>query len=218
MTKKNRISEVLLAYLTNNYPSACCALSYTGPYECLVAIILSAQTSDRSVNEVTPRLFKDFPSVAALAAAKPSAVEKDIRRLGLYHSKTRNLIEMAHEVTNSYDGVIPLQKDLLLGLPGVGNKTAGVFLAEIAQVPALPVDTHVATIAIRLGYAKEGDGPSLIEKQMEKSFPRERWILLHHQLIAFGREICSARKPLCSRCGMRELCPYFKKNSSMTGK
>lgn len=211
-------SEAVLAFLSARFPDAQCALHFANPYQCLVAIALSAQTSDKSVNAVTPKLFADFPSPSALALAPVEAIENDIRSLGLFHAKAAHLAQLGRDLQRNHAGEIPLNKDELVALPGIGNKTAGVFLLEIAAIPAIPVDTHVHRIACRLGYAQEKDSPEKAEKVLEKAFPREQWGFLHHALIRFGREICHASKPECARCSLSGHCLYFKKNSSMSGK
>jgi endonuclease-3 len=211
-------SEAVLAYLKKTYPDARCALLFHNDYECLVAILLSAQTTDKSVNAVTPALFRDFPSPKELSAASLSAIEKDIKRLGLYHSKAAHLLALGQLLHERYGDAVPHDFQLLTSLPGVGTKTAGVFLAERIARPAIPVDTHIHRIACRLGYAKEKQNPLQIEALLEKSFPSSEWIFLHHALILFGREKCGAAKPCCADCPLSPYCLYFKRNVSTKGK
>jgi endonuclease III len=215
MTEK---SEAVLAYFQTHYADAKCALNFSTPFECLVAIALSAQTTDKSVNQVTPTLFSHFPTPKMMALAPIEAIESDIQSLGLYHNKARNLSLLSKELQGKYGGEVPLDFALLTTLPGVGSKTAGVFLLEMASRPAIPVDTHVHRIADRLGYAKEADDPLLVEKKLEKQFPKERWMFLHHAFIAFGRNECHAQNPECANCGLQGFCSYFKKCSSIKGK
>jgi endonuclease-3 len=211
-------SEKILVFLKGRYPNASSALRFRNPYECLTAVLLSAQATDRSVNEAMERFFVAYPSFAALAEAKPSEVEAKIRSIGLYRSKARHLIALAQTIVRDFGGAIPSDFAVLASLPGVGPKTAGVYLLEIEKRPAIPVDTHIARIAVRLGYASQKDSPSAIEKKMEKAFPREDWAFLHHALIAFGRELCAARHPHCEACGLNDICRYFRKNSSTSGR
>jgi endonuclease-3 len=215
MTKAN---EALLEHLHAAYPDAKCTLDFKNPFECLIAISLSAQTNDKSVNLVTPTLFKDFPTPEALAKAPLKEVEHDIQSLGLYHSKATHIIQLAGVLQGKFNSNVPLKMDELTSLPGVGSKTAGVFLMETIARPAIPVDTHVTRVSIRLGYAKEGDEPLVIEKKLEKIFPESEWIFLHHALIAFGRQECHAKKPACGSCPLKNDCRYFKKNLSTIGK
>lgn len=211
-------SEAVLAYLKENYADATCVLHFTNPFECLVAISLSAQTTDKSVNQVTPKLFGDFPTPAAMAEAPIEAIESDIQSLGLYHNKAHHLSLLSQDLQGKFGGQVPLDFDLLTSLSGVGTKTAGVFLLEMASRPAIPVDTHVHRISERLGYAKKEDDPLKVEAKLEKSFPKEEWMFLHHALIAFGRQECHAQNPECERCGLKGFCSYFKKCASIKGK
>ncbi|MCR4562352.1 MAG: endonuclease III [Bacilli bacterium] len=216
MTNKE---EIILSYLEEYYADAKCSLDYKNPFECLVAILLSAQTTDKSVNQVTPVLFSIFPTPEAMSIASIEEVENDIKAIGLYHNKAKNIIALSRRLVTDFAGKIPSDKEILTSLPGVGNKTAGVYLLEIEKVPAIPVDTHLRRVSYRLGYAKTKDmDPSLIEKKLEKAFPKEKWIYLHHALIHFGRNECHANNPDCTRCAFKGFCRYFKKNSSTKGK
>lgn len=211
-------SEAVLAYLKTYYADAKCALHFRSPFECLVAISLSAQTTDKSVNAVTPKLFQDFPTPEAMGKASVEAIEHDIQSLGLYHNKAKNLHALGEALSRDYGGVVPMDFDQLTQLPGVGSKTAGVFLLEMASRPAIPVDTHVHRIADRLGYSHEEDTPLKVEAKLEKSFPQGDWCFLHHALINLGRQECHAQNPDCSRCALKGYCHYFKKNALTKGK
>lgn len=215
MTAKN---EAVLASLKKNYPDAKCALVFANAFECLVAISLSAQTTDKSVNAVTPKLFDDFPTPLAMSRAPLSSIEADIKSLGLYHNKASHLHQLSGDLQAKYDGIVPMDFAKLTELSGVGAKTAGVFLLEMASRPAIPVDTHVHRIADRLSFSKEKDDPLDVEKKLEKTFPKEEWIFLHHAFIAFGRDRCHAQKPDCTQCDLQKYCCYFKKCSSIKGK
>lgn len=196
-----------LAYLDQHFPHAHCELDYRSLYELLVAVMLSAQTTDIAVNRVTPALFQTYPTLSDLAKATPEAVATYIRSLGLYQTKSRNLVAMAKQVISTFQGEIPHTLDELITLPGVGRKTASVVLVEGLKVPAFPVDTHVERVSKRLGWAKEKHSAEQVEQQLRASFPPEMWGKLHHQLIFMGRYVCHARNPKCEECG---LCNYRK--------
>lgn len=211
-------NEVVLSYLAANYPGATCTLTFKDPFQCLIAVSLSAQTTDKAVNEVTPALFSRYPDPFALAQATPQEVEKYIKRLGLYHNKAKHLVDLSNALVNQFENAVPLDKESLMSLPGVGIKTANVVLANCAAVPSIPVDTHVGRIAKCLGYARTDDEPEAVEKKLEKQFPKEEWLNLHYRLIAFGRDVCHSKNPECGRCGLTSVCPYFKKYFSTIGK
>ena len=214
----NKKESDVIAFMAKRFPDAKCALVFSTPYECLCAVMLSAQTTDKSVNLVTPKLFEAYPNPSSLAKANLEDVETIIKSLGLYKNKAKNLIAMAQVLVDEHGGEVPSRKEDLVSLPGVGVKTANVVGAECFGTAAIAVDTHVSRVASRLGYAKEGTDPVKIEGILEKRFPKESHIKLHHQLIWFGREICHARKPDCSSCELGRHCLYFKKASSKTGK
>ena len=180
--------------------------------------MLSAQTTDASVNKVTPALFSAYPDAFAMAEAPLEEVEKLIHSIGLYHAKAKNLIGLSKALVERHNGVVPEDKEAMRRLPGVGIKTSNVVGAICFGIPAIAVDTHVARVSKRLGYAKDADEPETIEVKLEKRFPKELHIRLHYQIILFGREVCHAVKPECGRCQLTERCRYFKKNSSIKGK
>jgi len=200
----------LPSFLHERYPKATCRLVFRNDYEALISIVLSAQTSDESVNKTTPRLFRDFPTWEALAGASLIKIERRISSLGLYRSKARYLKEIALTISTRYESIVPSTRKELEALPGVGHKTAGVFLMERRGVPSLPVDTHVERISKRLELVEKSKNPSQIEAILEKTFPVDEWIFLHHALIAFGRDLCSSKAPRCLECPLRDLCPYLK--------
>lgn len=206
-------TELIQSYLDEILPDAKCALVFSNPFECLCAVMLSAQTTDKSVNQVTPSLFSAFPDAFALAKAEQKDVESIIQSLGLYRNKAKNLIGLSIALVERHNGVVPNDKKALTELPGVGVKTANVVLAECFGVPAIAVDTHLTRVSKRLGLAKEDDDPLEIEKKLERRFPKERWIKLHHQLIWFGRIQCKAISPLCENCKLQEICSDFKKKN-----
>ena len=211
--KRNKLS-CLSSSLLARYPEAKCSLLFSSPYQCLVAVMLSAQCADEKVNRVTPLLFKRYPEPFSLSEADPSELEKIIRPLGLSRSKARHLKDAAARLAREHRGEVPSDYASLLSLPGVGNKTARVVLMECFKVPSFPVDTHVQRIAKRLGLAKENETPTQIEKRLERIFKKEEQTKLHHCFIAFGREICHAKNPECLRCFLQSACPYFAKKSS----
>ena len=205
MTMKTNISS-LLSYLDELFPHAKCELFYTKDYELVIAVMLSAQTTDKSVNSVTGALFKKYQSLDALNKASLEEVEEVIKPIGLYKNKAKNLKGIVKDLVERFNYQVPSDKDLLMTLPGVGNKTAGVIRAEIFQIPDLPVDTHILRISKRLGLANQKDEPIDVERKLKKLIPEERWIKSHHQLIHFGRYFCTARSPKCAECKIKDLC------------
>lgn len=192
--------DQILANLEKMYPNARCELNHSNDYEMAIAVILSAQTTDASVNQVTPALFEKYPTVLSLANANIHDVEKCISRLGLYRNKARAIQGFAKGVIQNYDGKVPNTMDELVTLPGVGRKCANVILSECFQIPSLAVDTHVARISKRLGLAYQKDSVETIERKLRKKIPQEKWIQAHHQMIFFGRYKCKARNPICTNC------------------
>lgn len=214
----NNKSEAVLRFLKETFPDAKCALHFTNDYECLVAIVLSAQTTDKSVNRITPILFPHYPNPLTLAMADRMDIERDIQSLGLYHNKAKTLQKLGAFLVFRHHGVIPHTLNELLKIPGVGEKTARVFLLERSDSSFIPVDTHLSRIAKRLGYASEKDTPLQIEKKLETNFPKSEWWFIHHSLIEFGREICHAKNPDCEKCPLHKYCLYFKNCVSTMGK
>ena len=196
----------LLNYLDELFPAAKCELFYSKDYELVIAVMLSAQTTDKSVNAVTPILFKKYPSLDALNSASLEDIEEIIKPIGLYKNKAKNLKGIVKDLMERFNYKVPSNKDELMTLPGVGNKTAGVIRAEIFQIPDLPVDTHILRIAKRLNLAKKDDEPIDVEMKLKKIIPEERWIKSHHQLIHFGRYFCTARSPQCENCKIKDTC------------
>lgn len=196
----------IMNYLNELYPDAKGELIFHNDIELLVAVVLSAQATDKSVNNVTPYLFNKYPTVYDLAEAKVEDVEEVIKSIGLYKAKARNIVGLAKEIVKKYDGHVPNNKEDLILLPGVGNKTAGVVRLELFHYDEFPVDTHVSRISKRLGLAKSSDEPSEIEHKLKKIFPKECWSHLHHQFIFFGRYFCLAKKPNCHNCKIKNYC------------
>ncbi len=200
--------QPLLDYLDEILPTANCELLYSKDYELVIAVMLSAQTTDKSVNAVTPILFKKYPTLAVLYDAPLEDVEEIIKPIGLYKNKAKNLKGIVKDLVDRFNSVVPSDKEELMTLPGVGNKTAGVIRAEIFHIPDLPVDTHILRISKRLNLAKKDDEPIDVERKLKRIIPEERWIKSHHQLIHFGRYYCMARSPKCENCKISDMCIY----------
>lgn len=191
--------------LRTAYPDARCALDHADPFQLVVATILSAQCTDARVNLTTPALFKRYPNAKALADAKLPELEALIHSTGFYRNKAKNLLGLGQALITRHGGEVPNDADALAALPGVGQKTANVVLANAFGVPALAVDTHIFRVARRLGLS-EAKTPEKVEEDLCRRFPREDWIELHHQLIFHGRRTCDARKPDCAACPLLDLC------------
>ncbi|MCQ2799177.1 MAG: endonuclease III [Bacilli bacterium] len=213
----NKVTDVL-AFLHKDYENSFAGLDFSNDYECLVAIVLSAQTTDKSVNKISPTLFSHFPTFEALGNASIEEIEQDIKTLGLYHNKAKSIKALGQVVTKEYGGILPNDRKTLTTLPGVGVKTAGVFLLERRGEQLIPVDTHVKRIAIRLGFAGKNDDFVTIEKKLERAFPKEEHAFIHHSVIMFGRTRCLAINPDCEACPLKQYCSFYKKNSSTKGR
>jgi len=193
--------------LSGEYPDATTALDHRNPYELLVATILSAQCTDKRVNMVTPALFAKYPNVEALSLANPEELQEMIKSTGFFRNKTKSLLGMSLAVAELHSGNVPSTMEALVKLPGVGRKTANVVLGNaFGRDVGVVVDTHVSRLSQRLGLSRESD-PVRIEQDLMAVFPREQWTMLAHLLISHGREICDARKPLCEKCVVNDLCP-----------
>lgn len=198
--------NLILTALGAAYPNARTELHFHSPFELLLATMVSAQTTDRQVNKVTPALFSHYPTPEALAAADPEHVAQLIMEVGLHRTKARHLVATAKVLVESFHGKVPQTLAELLTLPGVGRKTAKVVLANAFDQPALAVDTHVFRVARRLGLTS-GKTPQQVEKELEATIPADQWISAHHQLIQHGRRVCKAKHPLCEKCSLRDNCP-----------
>lgn len=202
--KKETIKEIL-DILEATYPEAECALEHKNVFELIVAVALSAQTTDKSVNQVTPQLFAAYPDAFALADANPEEVSEYIKRIGMYKTKSKNIVGMAQMLVADFDGQVPEDYDSLIKLPGVGRKTANVVLAVGFGHQRIAVDTHVFRVANRIGLVDEKDVLKT-ELALMKCIPEERWSNTHHSLIFHGRNCCAARKPDCENCTIAHLC------------
>lgn len=203
MTNKQ---EAIFSYLDELYPNAHCELNYSKDYELLIAVMLSAQTTDKAVNKVTAILFDRYKSVESLANASLSDVENIISTIGMYKVKAKNVIGISQGLLAKHEGKVPHDKEKLMQLPGVGNKTANCVLAELFNEPYLAIDTHMQRFAKRLGIAKSNDSVEVMEKKYLRFIPKERAIKTNHQIIWFGRYKCKAISPKCDDCKLKEFC------------
>lgn len=211
MTKK---AKLIIETLEIMFPGAQAELYHKNNFELLVAVVLSAQTTDIAVNKVTPDLFYKYPSSKELSQANQKDVEGYLKSIGLYRNKARHLIGLAKILEEKYCGQVPNSRKALESLPGVGRKTANVVLANAFDVPALAVDTHVSRVSIRLGIVKKGSTPFQVEKKLMDFFDKKYWIKLHHQIIFFGRYHCLARNPRCHECPLYDICVYENKSKT----
>ncbi len=209
LTERKKRARLGLKALAKAYPDARCELAYADPFQLLVATILSAQCTDKAVNQATPGLFKKYPNAKSLAKAKPLDLEKLIRSIGLYRTKAKNLVSCAKTLLEKYAGQVPREREALIELAGVGRKTANVVLFNAFGLPGLAVDTHVLRLSQRLGWVDSHEPPA-VEKELCELLPSAQWGFCSHYLIWHGRRICAARKPLCGACVLGPICPSFK--------
>lgn len=202
-------TEKILDLLKKEYPDAACELNYGTPFQLLVATILSAQTTDKKVNEVTKDLFKEYPDVESFLNLTQEEIAERIKTIGLYRNKSKNIYIMCRQLIDNFNGEVPGTMEGIVSLAGAGRKTANVVLSNAFGVPAIAVDTHVFRVSNRIGLAKAKD-VNVTEKQLMEEIPREEWSLAHHLLIFHGRRCCYARKPNCPECIINENCEYYK--------
>ncbi len=205
---KDKVEKILL-YMDELYPDARCELNYKKDYELLIATVLSAQCTDKRVNEVTNVLWENY-DIETLAKADVKEIQKIIRPVGSYTKKASYLVSIAKSLLENFDGKVPNDREYLESLPGVGRKTCNVVLSNIYDVPAIAVDTHVERVSKRLGLVYSKDEVSVVEQKLMKKFPKNKWSRLHHQLVLFGRYQCKAIHPLCEKCKLKSFCKYFK--------
>lgn len=203
-------ANLIIKCLDKLYPNAKCELKHSSHFQLLVAVVLSAQTTDEKVNSVTPELFKKYPNAEKLSKAKLSDVERIIKPIGLYHNKAKNIISLSKELMNKYSGKVLNDRQILESLPGVGRKTCNVVLNNCFDIPAFAVDTHVSRVSKRIGIAIDEDDPKQIEEKLMNYFTEKYWGKLHHQFIFFGRYKCKSIKPECSDCPLKKICNYFE--------
>ncbi|MCM0646872.1 endonuclease III [Clostridium swellfunianum] len=210
MSKQKERYNKILDILETTYPDAHCELVHESPFELLIATVLSAQTTDKKVNQVTEKLFRKYNTPEAFAKLQQEELEKEIREIGLYKNKAKNIIALSNMILEQYNGEVPATMEELVSLPGVGRKTANVVLSNAFGVPAIAVDTHVYRVSNKIGLAK-GKDVTDTEEQLMKNISKERWSKAHHLLIFHGRRTCSARKPNCSECTINSYCKEYEK-------
>ncbi len=209
--KKRELYEICSQRLEQAYPAAATELHFSSPYELLVAVMLSAQCTDKRVNMVTPALFKAFPTVQDMAAATPEQIFPYVKSVSYPNAKAAHLAEMARMVVERFGGEIPKDMDSMTSLPGVGRKTANVMLAVAFGDQAMPVDTHVFRVSHRIGLVpKRCTTPLSVELELVKYFPQDRLSLAHHWILLHGRYTCTARSPKCQSCCLSDICSYLK--------
>ena len=208
-TELKQLANEIFNRFQTHYPDAKCFLVFQQPHELLVSTILSAQCTDKRVNQVTPGLFIKYPTLQSFAVADINELKNDIRSTGFYNNKAKAIKESMQDIINKYDGKIPNTLEKLVGLKGVGRKTANVVLGDAFGVPGVVVDTHVKRISRLLGLTKNS-GPVKIEQDLIRLFPPEQWTLLGHLMIDHGRAICVARRPKCDKCFLNDICPSAK--------
>ena len=204
----------VLSYLDELFPNPRCELNYNKDYELLLAVMLSAQTTDKRVNQVTEVLFKKYPTIESLAESDINDIEKIIKPIGTYKKKSQFIKSIANTLVKDSRSIIPNDRKYLETLSGVGRKTINVFLAEYYKVPAIAVDTHVERVSKRLNLVKSNSNVIEIEQTLMKRIPKDKWIKAHHQFIFFGRYHCKAIKPNCSCCKLSHLCKDYKEKGS----
>ena len=203
--------DLINSYLDELFPEPKCELNYSNDYELLISIMLSAQSTDKRVNQVTSILFDKYKSLEALNEANLEDLENIIRSVGSFRKKSQYIKDIASTLITKYNGVVPRNHDLLVEINGIGRKTANVFLSEYYNEPYIAVDTHVSRVSKRLGLARKNDDVLTIEKKLQKKFDKSLWAKRHLQLVLFGRYKCKAISPLCSDCKLKDICNEKKK-------
>lgn len=212
LEEKKMLANEVLRRLKSAYPEAGPLLKFTNPYQALVAVMLSAQTTDEQVNKVIPKLFARYPDIASLSQADVEELKEIVRPVGLHHSKAAHLVAAARAIMERYNGKIPETLEGLLTLPGVGRKTANVLLAAAFGKPGLGVDTHIHRVANRLGLVKSRD-PASTERQLKAVIPEHEWGRAHYLLIFHGRRVCGARKADCKNCILADICSHHQRRA-----
>lgn len=213
MNKKERYSHIL-NYFEQHHPEAETELAYQNPFELLVAVILSAQCTDKRVNQITPHLFKQLPNAETMAEASVDEIFSYIKSISYPNNKAKHLKGMAQMLLKNFQGNVPASIDDLQTLPGVGRKTANVIASVVYHQPSMAVDTHVYRVSARLGLTTNAKNPLQTERQLLKFIPTNKVAIAHHWLILHGRYVCLARSPKCNICQLKMWCKYFKKNNS----
>ena len=211
MLKKDRY-KAFVEYFSTHNPDAQTELNYSNPFELLIAVILSAQCTDKRINQITPALFERYPTPESLAESSVEEVFSYIRSVSYPNNKAKHLVGMAQKLLSDFGGTVPETVEELVKLPGVGRKTANVISSVVYDKPAMAVDTHVFRVSNRLGLTTSATTPLAVEKQLVKFLPEETIKIAHHWLILHGRYVCLARKPKCQQCPITYFCKYFEKN------
>lgn len=201
----------VLNRLKEQYPEAKCELVYSNTFELLISTMLSAQSTDKTVNTISKKLFEKYKNPADFLTLSHKELENEIKKVGLYRNKAKNILSTCEKLIKEYNGEVPSNFDDLVSLPGVGRKTANVVLSNGFGIPAIAVDTHVFRVSNRVGIAKS-DKVEVVENQLMHNIPKNMWSLSHHLLIWHGRKVCNARKPKCELCSIIELCNFYKHN------
>lgn len=197
--------------MADMYPDAHCELVHDNPFELMIAVLLSAQTTDVNVNRVTKDLFQKYKTPEDFVKVPLAELENDIKRIGLFRTKAKNIQKLSRMLIEEYDGIVPEARDELVKFPGVGRKTANVVTSVAFNHPAIAVDTHVERVAKRLGFCRWKDSVMQVEETLMKKIPEEEWGVTHHRLIFFGRYHCTAKNPRCPECPLLEVCREGKK-------
>jgi len=216
MLSKKQV-QFVLDEIEKMFPDAHCELVHSNPFELLIAVVLSAQSTDALVNKVTKNLFKKYKSPEDYLAVPLEELEQDIRSIGLYRTKAKNIQKLCHKLIHEYGGEIPQDRDELMKFPGVGRKTANVVVSVAFNIPAIAVDTHVERVSKRLGICRWKDSVLQVEETLMKKIPKERWSKAHHQLIFFGRYHCKAQSPKCDVCPLLDICREGQKRMKRGG-
>jgi endonuclease-3 len=211
MTSRKLLFNSVIDYFLRTMPVAETELEYSNPFHLIVAVILSAQCTDKRVNQITPALLKRYPDATSMSEAEPAEIFDYIKSCSYPNNKAKHLAGMARKLVELFDGKVPEDIDDLQKLPGVGRKTANVIASVVYNKPAMAVDTHVFRVAARIGLTVNAKNPLETEKQLVKYIPEELVATAHHWLILHGRYVCIARKPLCEECGLTDVCKYYKK-------
>lgn len=210
MVTKTQMRRILDTF-AEMFPDAHCELNHSNPFELTIAVLLSAQCTDALVNKVTPNLFKKYKTPEDYLSVPLEELEQDIRSIGLYRNKAKNIQKLARMLIEDFGGEVPKEHGELVKLPGVGRKTANVVVSTAFGVPAIAVDTHVERVSKRLGIARWKDNPLQVEESLMKKVPREEWAITHHRMIFFGRYHCKAVNPQCQVCPLLDMCREGKK-------
>ncbi len=214
MLRKDRY-KAFVDYFSSHQPDAETELHYTNPFELLVAVILSAQCTDKRINQITPALFERFPDALSLSRSTPEEVFQYIRSVSYPNNKSKHLVGMAQKLINEFGGIVPSDIDELQTMPGVGRKTANVIASVVFNAPAMAVDTHVFRVANRIGLTRNATTPLAVEKQLVKYLPQDKIYVAHHWLILHGRYICVARNPKCHVCPLTWFCKYYEQSQTV---